>query len=151
MQAGIFLRSTELLQGTNFENALVFITEFDEKGAIGMVVNKRWPRFFNDLEEFSTSVAFPLYEGGPVDQEHLFFLHHHPELITGGKPVTGQIQLGGDFDEAVRLINNHTIHEKDIKLFIGYCGWDPGELEAEIAEGSWTIETGGSPFNYVSL
>lgn len=146
MKAGIFLQSTDILIDTFFDAALIFITEYNEKGAMGFVVNKQFPRSFNELEEFKHSPAFPLYEGGPVDQEHLYFIHQRPDLIKGGTPVTGHIHQGGDFKEAVRLINNKTISVSDIRLFIGYCGWDRQELEAEIAEGSWRVQEEGNPF-----
>ena len=146
MKAGIFLQSTDMLLDTFFDTSLIFITEYNEKGAMGFVVNKQFPRNFNELEEFKHSPAFPLYEGGPVDEEHLYFIHQRPDLIKGGTPVTGQVHQGGDFKEAVRLINNKTISASDIRLFIGYCGWDREELEAEIAEGSWKVQEEGNPF-----
>jgi putative transcriptional regulator len=139
MHAGIFIRSTSLLEDSFFEGALLFITEYNEKGAMGFVINKEFPRKFNELEEFKYSPSFPLYEGGPVDQEHLYFLHQRPDLIAGGVPVADNIYLGGDFKAAVMHMNNSTISEKDIRLFIGYCGWDPHELDGEVAEGSWEI------------
>lgn len=139
IKAGIFIGSTALLDDSFFEQAILFIAEYNEKGAMGFVVNKEFPRRFNELQEFSDSMPFPLYEGGPVDQEHLYFVHRRPELIAGGVLVAENIYLGGDFKVAVRLINNGTLSTKDIRLFIGYCGWDFQELEAEIAEGSWEI------------
>lgn len=139
MTAGTFLQGTSLLDDSFFEQALIFISEYNDKGAMGFVINKLFPRRFNELEEFKTSTAFPLYDGGPVDREHLFFIHQRPDLIKDGTPISGNICLGGDFKEAVRLINNGTITGNDIRLFIGYCGWDDQDLEAEIAEGSWQI------------
>lgn len=139
MNAGTYLNSTSLLNETFFEKAVILITEHNGKGAMGFVINKPFPRKFNELEEFKHSIPFPLYEGGPVDQEHLFFIHQRRDLITGGTPVANNIYLGGDFQAAVRLINNKTLTEKDIKLFIGYCGWNNEELEAEVAEGSWSV------------
>ncbi len=137
MTAGTFLQGTSLLNDSFFEQALIFITEYNDKGAMGFVINKLFPRKFNELEEFKTSIPFPLHDGGPVDREHLFFIHRRPDLIRDGMPISGNICLGGDFKEAVRLINNSTITGKDIRLFIGYCGWDDQDLETEIAEGSW--------------
>lgn len=139
MKAGIIIGSTALLDDSFFEQAILFIAEYNEKGAMGFVINKEFPRRFNELKEFSDSIPFPLYEGGPVDQEHLYFVHRRPELIAGGVPVADNIYLGGDFKTAVRLINNGTLSTSDIRLFIGYCGWDFQELEAEIAEGSWEV------------
>ncbi len=146
MNAGMFLHSTPLLDESFFENAVVFLTEYNDKGAMGFVVNKLFPRRFNELEEFKTSLPFPLYDGGPVDREHLFMVHQRPDLIKGGTSLNEHFFLGGDFSEAVRLINHRTITEKDIKLFIGYCGWNHHELEEEIAEGSWQVSSGDSLF-----
>ncbi|NML23108.1 YqgE/AlgH family protein [Pseudoflavitalea sp. G-6-1-2] len=143
---GIFLNSTDLLKDTFFENTQIFITEYNENGAMGFVVNELFPYKFNELEEFKHSAPFPMYDGGPMDRESLFFIHQRPDLITGGTLVTGNIYLGGDFEEAVRLINNKTLSEKDIKLLIGYCGWDHQDLEEEIVEGSWEVSKEGQLF-----
>lgn len=143
---GTFLNSTDLLNESFFENTQIFITEHNENGAMGFVVNELFPYRFNELEEFRHSAPFPMYDGGPMDRESLFFVHQRPDLIKGGTPVTSTIHVGGDFKEAVRLINNKTLTEKDIKLFIGYCGWDHQDLEAEIEEGSWTTSKEGQLF-----
>lgn len=139
MNTGTIIKSTDLLKDTIFEDTTILITEHNEKGAMGFVINKRFHRKLNELEGFKHSISFPLYDGGPVDHEHLFFIHQRPDLIKDGTPVSNNIYVGGDFKTAVRLINNHTLTEKDIKIFIGYCGWDKNELEEEIAEGSWEV------------
>jgi len=139
MNTGYFLASTLLLNDTYFEDTVLFIAENSEKGALGFVVNRMFPRKINELAEFQHSIPFPLYEGGPVDQEHLYFIHQRPDLITGGELITGNIYLGGDFKAAMEHINNGTITGKDIRIFIGYCGWNERELEEEIAEGSWEL------------
>lgn len=139
MNTGSFLHGTALLDGDFFEKAVIFITELNEKGAMGFVINKPFPRGLNELQEFSRSTPFPLYEGGPVDQEHLFFVHRRPDLIENGVLIAEGIFLGGNFQQAVEHINNHFITEKDIRIFIGYCGWDKNELEEEVREGSWQV------------
>lgn len=139
MNAGLFIKSTTLLDGTYFENAVIFITEYNEKGALGFVVNRPFPRNINELVEFRDSIPFPLLEGGPVDHEHLYFVHRHPDIITGGEQVAEHIYQGGDFKAAMKSLNAGTMTDKDVKIFIGYCGWDDGELDAEIAEGSWMV------------
>jgi len=127
------------LNDTLFENVLIFITEYNEKGAMGFIVNQPFHRNLNELEEFKNGQPFPIYLGGPVDNQHLYFIHQRPDLIEGGEQVTGNIFLGGDFTSAVRSINNQMLTEKDCKIFLGYCGWDYHELDDEIAEGSWEV------------
>lgn len=139
MKAGTVLESTALLNGDFFEGATILITEYNEQGAMGFVINKLFPRKLNELAEFSQTVPFDLYDGGPVDREHLYFLHTRPDLIEGGKRIFERMYLGGDFKSVVECLNMDVIEDSEIRLFIGYCGWDAGELEAEIAEGSWKI------------
>jgi len=140
IKAGIYIKSTPALADTVFEKNLLLISEYNKDGAVGFVVTQPFNRVLNELEEFKHSVPFPLYNGGPVDQEHIFFIHQRSDIIADGNLINNSLYFGGNFKQALTAINNKTLSAKDIKLFIGYCGWDADELEAEMAEGSWTIE-----------
>lgn len=135
---GRCLAATSLLDGSYFEAAIIFIHSHNEAGAAGFIVNRRFPRKLNELVEFRHHAAIELYEGGPVDQEHIFFLHRASSAIAGGTPVTEDLFFGGNFNNAVTALTNGQLSSNEVKIFIGYCGWDAGELEGEIAEGSWT-------------
>lgn len=139
MKTGTVITATALLKDTFFEDATLLITEYNEKGAMGFVINKRFERTLNQLEEFKNGLPFPMYDGGPVDREHLYFIHRRADIVTGGEPVSEGVYLGGNFAAAVKAINNGKLTTQDVKIFLGYCGWDAGELEAEIAEGSWEV------------
>lgn len=139
LQPGHIIISTALLDETEFEKTAIVITEHNEKGTIGYVFNQRFPRKFNELEEFKHSIPVPLYKGGPVQTDMLYFMHRRPDLIPNGEPVTGNVCMGGDFKTAVQLLNNAQLKSGDVRLYIGYCGWDANELEAEIKEGSWQL------------
>ena len=78
-------------------------------------------------------------DGGPVDRDHLFVLHKQPNLIDGGKQLLNGLYLGGNMKQVIEFINTGSATQEEIQLFIGYCGWDAGELEAELEEGSWTL------------
>jgi putative transcriptional regulator len=139
IQAGQILVSTDTMEDTNFQNSVVFITRHDANGTVGFVINKKFNRSLNDLEEFKHGPNFPLYDGGPVDKEHLYFVHRSSDLIEKGELVSDQIFFGGDFQQAISDINSGFLNTADVKIFIGYCGWDSNELETEVAEGSWKI------------
>ena len=139
IQPGSILISTALLNNTEFEEVAIVITEYNEKGAIGYVFNQLFPRNFNELEEFKHSISVPLYAGGPVQTDMLYFMHCRPDLIEGGDLVANKVHMNGDFKKAVHLLNKGTLSIQEVRFFIGYCGWDAGELEAEIAEGSWLL------------
>lgn len=140
LTAGKILIATNMMDDPNFRDTVIFITEYNEGGAMGLGINKIFERPLNALAEFSHCPAFPLYMGGPVDGEHLFFIHRRPDLIKAGSLVCNGVYFGGDFKLAIAHISRHTLDETGIKVCIGYCGWDTGELEEEIAEGSWRLE-----------
>jgi putative transcriptional regulator len=139
IKPGTIIKSTAALNNSVFNDVIIIITEYNANGATGFITNKIFERPLNALQEFSYMQHFALYNGGPVNQEHLFFIHRRPDVIEGGQKVCNEVFYGGNFTQAVTAINNYTLTENDIKIFIGYCGWDAGELEAEIEEGSWEI------------
>ena len=137
---GAILQATPLLNGSEFESAHVYLAEYNSSGAVGFIFNQPYRRNLNELAEFSKSRSFPLYKGGPVGDGSLYFLHNRPDIVGGGTPVADGIYLAGDFKKAVSAINSLVLLKNNIKLFIGYCGWDEGELETEIEEGSWLVK-----------
>jgi putative transcriptional regulator len=139
LKAGIYIKSTAELIGSFFEDTTILIVQHNEAGSLGFVTNKPFGKSLNELIEFKHAKPFPLMDGGPVDREHIFVLHKRPDLIKGGEQVTNVLCLGGNMDQVIEAINTHGINEQEIQIYIGYCGWDKGELEAEIEEGSWTM------------
>jgi putative transcriptional regulator len=134
---GKFIISTVALDNTDLARAVIFISEDNEKGATGFIINHLFSRTLNELVEFKDVTPFPLYAGGPVATESLFFLHRRPDIIEDSKRIAAGIYLGGNLQQAITAINQQQINEQDIKFFIGYCGWDAGQLPEELAEGSW--------------
>jgi putative transcriptional regulator len=134
---GQLLVSTETDASEYFYKTVIYICQHNEQGAWGVVLTVPFDKNLNDLIEFNASKPFPLFEGGPVEKEKLFFLHRSPSSIEGGQNVNQDIYWGGNFKEAVAAINNGNIDYQQIKLFIGYCGWDKGQLENEVSEGYW--------------
>lgn len=138
IQNGSILISSMLLNNDAwFSKAVIFIAEHNEKGTIGFVINKLFGRNFNELIEFQQSPSYPLFAGGPVKNDSLFTIHRRPEMVDDSIVIIGSICMGGNFKQALAFMNKKIISEEDIKLFIGYAGWDAGQLDAEIKEGSW--------------
>ena len=134
---GTLLKSTSLLNDSVFEQVYLLIVEWNDEGAIGFIINKPFGRSLHHLQEFQHLPPFPLHHGGPVDEAHLFFIHQRPDLIEGGIAVPGTVYWGGHFSQVVQSLERGQLTKRDLKIFVGYCGWDKGELEAEIEEGSW--------------
>jgi len=139
LKAGKYINSTDELIGSFFEDTTILIVKHNDKESLGFVTNKALGKSLNDLVEFKHSNPFPLMDGGPVDREHLFVLHKRPDLIEGGEKMYDGLYLGGNMGQVIDAINTKSITQEELQIFIGYCGWDKGELEAEIEEGSWNI------------
>lgn len=139
LKPGMVLHSTDVLNDTFFEGAIIFIAQCDVDGAVGFIINQPFGRSLQELEAYRQAPPFALYKGGPVDQEHLFILHRNPQAIKDGVLIGGDMYLGGDFSGVTQGLHQGTVSTANLKIFIGYCGWNAGELEAEIAEGSWII------------
>lgn len=137
---GYIIHSTSTDADDYFKMADVLITEHNDEGAIGFIINRKHARRFNELSEFTSSKSLVLFEGGPVENESLYFIHQRPHVITAGLHITGSLYTGGDFKKAVDAVNTAVISESDLMLFIGYCGWDAGELEEEIRNAEWTVD-----------
>jgi putative transcriptional regulator len=137
LKAGIYIKSTDALNGSFFEHTTILLVKHNTAESIGFVTNRLLHKSLHELIEFNYSKPFPLLDGGPVDREHLFVLHNRPDLINGGEQITNDLYLGGNMEKVIEAINNSGANTQEIQLFIGYCGWDVGELEAEIKEGSW--------------
>lgn len=140
LSSGKIVLSTLKNDDIHFHQSIILIAEHNANGALGFVVNKLYERNLNELTEFSSCPAFPLFVGGPVSNEHLYFIHKRNDLIPGGTLIEDDVYFGGDFKQAISLINKKIITTDEIKIFIGYCGWDKDELEAEIAEESWQMK-----------
>jgi len=139
LKAGLYIKSNADLNGSFFEHTTILIVEHDEAGSVGFVTNKPFGKSLHELIEFNHSNPFPLMDGGPVDRDHLFVLHKRPDLIDGGEQIPNGLYLGGNMEQVIQAINTGNANPQEIQLFIGYCGWNEGELEAELEEGSWTV------------
>jgi putative transcriptional regulator len=139
LKAGIDIKSTDTLKGSFFEHTNILIVQHNEEGSLGFVINKSFGKSLHELIEFNHAKPYPLMDGGPVDREHLFVLHNRPDLIKEGEQTPNGLYLGGNMEQVIEAINSGAANQQEIQVFIGYCGWDAGELEAELEDGSWLI------------
>lgn len=139
LQAGQYIEATPLLTGDYFEGAKILLVKHDATESIGFITNRSFPKYLNDLVAFHHCPAISLWEGGPVGQDHLYMVHHRPDLINGGQSLGKGLYWGGSMDDLVTALTTAQIQDHQFHLFIGYCGWDAGELEEEYKEGCWQL------------
>eukprot|EP00884_Botryococcus_braunii_P009890 jgi/Botrbrau1/18902/Bobra.177_2s0060.1 len=83
-----------------------------------------------------------LYKGGPVCTGNLYVLHSCPG-VENAYPVLEEVYTGGLYS-TVRLVKEGEADARQFKMLSGYCGWKRGQLEDEIASGSWYVLSASS-------
>ncbi|MCG6186455.1 YqgE/AlgH family protein [Maribellus maritimus] len=138
-QKGRILIAEPFLSGNYFNRSVVLLVAHSLKGAVGFILNKRveFPihEVFPDFPEFDAKV----YLGGPVSTDSVYFIHKLGDQIPGSIHVLGDLYWGGDFVELKRQIKIGLLQPSDVRFFLGYSGWDSGQLEQEIKEDSWLV------------
>ena len=140
MAPGRVLLAEPFLAEPYFKRSVVLITEHNDEGSFGLMINKPIKMTFNEAMPDAPEFATTLNLGGPVSKETLHFLHRLGDEIPGSKSVAKGLYWGGDFDYVMGMMANGTIDKKDIRMFVGYAGWSAGQVDAELNSNSWIIE-----------
>mgnify|MGYP002384843931 CR=1 FL=1 len=137
LSTGCFLIAEPFLADPGFSRSVVLLCEHGDEGSMGFIINKNTDWVLSDLLPEFIQPSLTVFNGGPVQNETLHMLHKIPEL--GGINIAAGAYWGGDFDGLQNVLANGSYDQSDIKLFLGYAGWSPGQLEQEMKEGSWLV------------
>jgi putative transcriptional regulator len=134
---GILLIADPFLKDPNFLRTVVFLCEHKDEGSFGFVLNRQYENTLDELIPELEGFKLPVYYGGPVQVDSIHFLHQYPDEIPGGQEVIKGVYWGGDFDAVVNLVKNEDADTDKIRFFIGYSGWNEGQLHTEMDEKTW--------------
>lgn len=138
-QKGSVLISEPFLQDSYFQRSVIFLTEHSDNGSMGFVLNKNLDIFLNDIiKGLEIDKKIPVFLGGPVNVDTLFFLHNL-DFIPDSYKVTDNVYLNGDFEFLKDYLNSGGKIEGKIKFFFGYSGWEEDQLIDELEENSWLV------------
>jgi putative transcriptional regulator len=136
---GRVLISEPFLQDTYFKRSLVLLTEHSSEGAVGFVLNKpldvKVNDVVNDFPETNATVSI----GGPVSTNTIHYLHTLGEVVPNAVHILNNVWWGGDFEFIKSLIEKNEVQPDQIRFFLGYSGWQAGQLETELEQNSWII------------
>lgn len=136
---GKLLLDSGQLTGSFFARTVILICQHDADGAFGLVLNRPTGGKAGDAIVANLPEALkelPLFLGGPVQPTAMSFLHSDVFLPDGN--VMANLSLGHSLDELLDVGESFS-PEKKVKLFAGYSGWAPGQLEDEIRRQAWLI------------
>ena len=134
----LLIAEPAIIGDVSFNRSIVLLADHSNEGSIGFILNKPLEYTINELVP-ELEATFKVYNGGPVEQDNLYFIHKIPELIPDSIEISFGIYWGGDFNKVAELIKDNTIQENDIKFFLGYSGWDSSQLESELKSNSWVV------------
>ncbi len=134
----LLIAEPTLTGDVSFNRSVVLLAEHNPEGSVGFILNKPLAYSINELV---TEINIPLqvYNGGPVEQDNLYFIHKVPNLIENSIEISDGIYWGGDFEKTISLINAKIISQKDIRFFLGYSGWASLQLDEELSSKSWIV------------
>lgn len=137
-QKGGLLLSEPYLADPNFERTAILLTEHNEEGTVGFILNKPSDSRVNEVMEDLKQLDARVFIGGPVEQDTLHYVHRI-EGLTDSIELTPGLYWGGNFEQLLSLVETNQVAPTDIKFFLGYSGWSTGQLEDELKADSWIV------------
>lgn len=122
-----------------FRRAVVLITEHDESGTKGLILNKKIANnvdfFLKEYQDYTERV----FLGGPVMPENIYMLHNFGESIGGSEKIKNNLYIGGSPELIKLLISSGQINKENFKFFLGHAAWEPNQLENELKKNYWLV------------
>ena len=138
-QKGRILIAEPFLPGNYFSRSIIFLVAHSDKGSVGFILNKEIDFDINDVFPDFPDFDAKVFLGGPVSTDSIYYIHKLGDQLPGSINVLGKLYWGGDFDALKTQITEGNIKPDDIHFFLGYSGWDAGQLTDELKEDSWLV------------
>jgi putative transcriptional regulator len=136
-----FLISVPQLQDPNFRHSVILLVEHNPEGALGLVINRPSPGELSRLLaengiEYRGPSGARVMVGGPVRPMQALLLHSEDESDGASTQVCEGIRLSGSVETLKRVFSREAPRAR---LYFGYAGWGPGQLETELEAGAWLV------------
>jgi putative transcriptional regulator len=125
--------------GSTFHRSVVLVCQHDPNGAFGLILNQPTDRKLGEVIDTDLPVSLQrllIHTGGPVQPSALSYLHADRELSDGN--VMENLSLGHDLEDLMALGRADSPTGR-IRVFAGYAGWAPGQLDDELRRESWLV------------
>jgi len=135
---GSILISEPSLRDFYFRQSVILLAEHNEDGTFGVIINKPIEARLKDIIKGFPTYNLPVYLGGPVKTDSIFFIHTR-DGIEQSLPIMHGLYWGGDLDTIREMIKKKIMSPREIRFFVGYSGWSPNQLDRELKEKSWVL------------
>lgn len=129
------------LRGSFFHRSVVLVCQHDSEGAFGLVLNRESGARVGEIMAANLTDSLkelPLFIGGPVQPAAMSYLHFDPFLPEVN--VLENLQVGHSLDSLIEIGESMSMSRK-VRIFAGYSGWAPGQLEDEMKREAWLTHT----------
>ncbi|HEV2230475.1 MAG TPA: YqgE/AlgH family protein [Steroidobacteraceae bacterium] len=137
----ILIKARAELRDPFFADSVVLVMNNLGPAPVGVVVNRPTPlavaQLFPDLKRLA-ELHDHVYFGGPVEIESVWFLFRATRAPEHAIRTCDGVYLSASRELLLRLLGRDKPME-GLRIFVGHSGWSPGQLEAEIARGDWTL------------
>ncbi|KAA6232810.1 YqgE/AlgH family protein [Chlorobium phaeovibrioides] len=132
----LLIASANLMEGT-FKRTVLLMCEHSSEGSVAFILNR--PMEFKVSEAIAGfgDVEEPLLMGGPVQADRVYFMHTRGDLVEASEEILPGLFWGGEQEELSYLLNTGVLPPSEVRFFLGYSGWNAGQLEEEFEVGSW--------------
>ena len=136
----LLIAHPSLLGDETFHRAVILMCSSLDESPIGFILNHALSYSLAELVP-EISVEIPVYHGGPVDNDHLFFIHYGEQILPSTKIVGQNIYFGGNVEQALEAVQSGKLHGQNSRFFLGYSGWETLQLANEIKQGYWLVQS----------
>jgi putative transcriptional regulator len=141
LSKGKFLVASKQLRDPQFFETVVLLLEYDSKGAMGLVINRpttvKLSKVLPEIEGLQKR-SDTIYLGGPVAKNQLMLLIRTSSPPEGSRLVFKDIYLSSSQTVIEKMVDNPDAPER-FRVYAGYAGWAPGQLDHEVSRGGWHI------------
>lgn len=138
----MFLIAAPKMRDPRFQQTVILLVEHSKDGARGLIINKKTritvAEAFPELE--LENLTHDLYFGGPVQPSRIMYVYSDADKSAEHRIISG-VYWGSDHEELKDFLDNK--NEDSLRVFFGYSGWGPGQLEFELSLDDWQLIPAG--------
>ena len=141
---GSLLIANPVLPDPNFSRTVILLCNHNKQGSFGLVINRstelKAPDLFSGIDVLK-SYNEKIYIGGPVSQSMVFYLYRTSQDVSDLDEVCSGVYLGSSLETLESLYLDIDYQKENIRFYLGYSGWSGGQLDGEMKQNSWLIQS----------
>ena len=136
---GDVLISEPFMNDFYFRRSVILLIDHNEEGSLGVIFNKRLTIPFNEIVQGFPEFNANVYLGGPVETDRIFFIHTVGEMIPDSHLISNGLYWSGNINVLKSMIKMDLIKPHEVRFYVGYAGWDGGQLRNELKANTWVV------------